>query len=279
MPPSPRRVVRERRVAPAGSVALHVGLVHDVQPVHVRQPQPVRVVRVVRRADRVDVQRLDRAHVGAHGVAADDVTRERVVLVPVDALEQQRRPVEQQPRAAHLDRPEADEQREGLEHGGRVAGRALQREHRAIEVRRLGAPQPRPRHDRPELHLRVGRALAARRLAGLPSGGERDRHRHDVDRRTHLGGARLGVGACDALERRRREGAVERQPELARPLRPSPAERRGRAQVAQPRADGHHSARRVRRDGHVADVQRRPRDEIDVAREPREAPHVLRGRT
>eukprot|EP00965_Chrysotila_dentata_P104648 3455945-Pleurochrysis_carterae.AAC.2 len=77
-------------------------LVNHKHAVTVAEVEPVRVVRVVRRADGVEVERLHRTHVAQHRFARDHVPRLGVVLVAVHTLDQQRLAIEQQLRALDL---------------------------------------------------------------------------------------------------------------------------------------------------------------------------------
>ena len=89
-------------------VRLDVRLVDHVEAVAVAEVEPVRVVRVVRRAHGVDVELLHQPRVGLHQLAADRTSARVVVIVAVDAADLHRLAVHEQPAVANLDAAEAD---------------------------------------------------------------------------------------------------------------------------------------------------------------------------
>ena len=84
-------------------VRLDVRLVDDVQAEPVAELEPVRVVRIVRRAHGVDVELLHQPHVPLHQLARDRAAARVVVLVPVDAGDQHGLAVDEQLAVANLD--------------------------------------------------------------------------------------------------------------------------------------------------------------------------------
>ena len=72
----------------AHAVAFDVGFVHNVEPIAVAEGVPIGVVGIVRGADGVEVVGLEGADVLLHGGLVDDVAVYRMVLVAVDALDE-----------------------------------------------------------------------------------------------------------------------------------------------------------------------------------------------
>ncbi len=96
------RVLGQRVLAVAHAVALDVSFRHEVESIAVAQVIPVRVVRVVARAHRIDVQFLHPLHVALHVGAAHHISAVRFHFVPVHALDQHRLPVHKQLRMLDL---------------------------------------------------------------------------------------------------------------------------------------------------------------------------------
>jgi hypothetical protein len=69
-------------------VRFQVCFVDQIQTELVAQVEPVGVVRVVRRADRVKVKAFHCHRIQPHGFAIQSLTLRIVVIVPVDALDQ-----------------------------------------------------------------------------------------------------------------------------------------------------------------------------------------------
>ena len=89
------------------AVSLDVGLVAQQDAVFVAQLVPARHVRVVAGAHGVDVELLHEDDVAHHVLFGDDVAALRVLLVAVDALDQQRHAVEAELAVADLHLAEA----------------------------------------------------------------------------------------------------------------------------------------------------------------------------
>jgi hypothetical protein len=102
-------------------VRLVVALVDHPQAVGVAEFEEVRVRRVVAGADRVDVVPLHQQHVLEQGLAGERAPGARVPFVPVDAAEQDRAAVDEDPAVDDLDVPEADAQRHALAVGDEFA--------------------------------------------------------------------------------------------------------------------------------------------------------------
>jgi len=115
-------------------VRLDVRLVDDVQAEPVAELEPVRVVRIVRRAHGVDVELLHQLHVPLHQLPGDRASACVIVLVPVDPGDQHGLAVDEQLTVANLDVPEAERRRDGL-----AVGAELER----VQRRVLRRPQPR----------------------------------------------------------------------------------------------------------------------------------------
>lgn len=128
-------LVVDRVVAPAlfaEAVGLQVALVDDPQPVLVAEGEEGGVRRIVGGADGVDVVGLQQLDVAAHGFEVERAAVLRVPLVPVDALEEDRRAVDLDEAVRQLHGTEADAQRHPL------TGR---RELAVVQARRLGRPR------------------------------------------------------------------------------------------------------------------------------------------
>ena len=105
----PRGVVAERPVeAVPEAVRLDVGLVDDVEAVLVAEVVPLLHVGIVRRADEVEVVLLHQLDVADHQGARHHLARVWLVLVAVDAANQDRTAVDEQPGVPDLDLAEPD---------------------------------------------------------------------------------------------------------------------------------------------------------------------------
>ncbi len=113
---------------------LDVRLVDDVEAEPVAELEPVRVVRIVRRAHGVDVELLHQPHVPLHQLTGDCAAPRVVVIVPVDAGDEHRLAVDEQVAIANLDVAEAERGGDGL-----AAGVELERVERGL----LRRPQSR----------------------------------------------------------------------------------------------------------------------------------------
>jgi hypothetical protein len=103
-------------------VGLDVGLVDDPQAELVGQVEEGRVVRIVRRANRVEPDLLHQDEIGPHRVARDHPSGVLVEVVAVDAMDQDPAAVEQEIPPDDLDPAEANPLAGLLRHGaGRVA--------------------------------------------------------------------------------------------------------------------------------------------------------------
>ena len=89
-------------------VRLDIRLVDDVQAEPVAELEPVGVVRIVGRADGVDVELLHQAHIPLHQLTGHGAAPPVVVIVPVDAGDQHRLAVDEQVTVANLDVTEAE---------------------------------------------------------------------------------------------------------------------------------------------------------------------------
>ena len=163
----PQRVVAGHVFLPH-AVALHVALVHHIQPQPVAEGVKHIVLRVVACADRVDVVPLHRGqiplvHLDGHMVAAGG--GESVVVYPAQL---DRHPVAQQPLAVDLNAAEAYLQRLFV---GRCA--VLQKGHsQGVQVGRLSAPQPQVfRRAGQCQHLAGGRRALGQQCLAVPQPG------------------------------------------------------------------------------------------------------------
>ncbi len=140
----PDRVVGDA-VPRVGSepVGLEVGLVDEVEAVPVAEVVPLGIVGIVGRPHRVDVVLLHQLDVVDHQVPGQMVPGVGVVLVTVDALDEDGAPVHEQPPVTDLHLAEADVRRDHLDD---VAARVLEGQQQAVEVGRLGRPVPRCAH-------------------------------------------------------------------------------------------------------------------------------------
>ena len=205
-----RRVVEERvDGARAEAVALQVRLVQDVEPVLVAEVVERGIVRVVARADGVDVVAFHEADILDHPFARHEVAFVGVDLVPVDALEEDRLSVHADAPAQQGDLAESHAERQPLEN---IPGRRTELDGQRVEVRILRAPETGRRHaqlrirplcPRDDIPLRIGQHQAdiarPRRLdrhaarpgpAGVGLAGVRTR-RHDAHVRCVRDRARL----------------------------------------------------------------------------------------
>ena len=98
-------------------VRLDVRLVHHVQAVPVTELEPVGVVRIVRRPDRIHVRALHQRDVRLHRSPRQRAAAAVVVLVPIDAGDHHGNAVHEQLPVANLDRAEADVARHRLAAG------------------------------------------------------------------------------------------------------------------------------------------------------------------
>ena len=104
----PFRRVRERFFAVTHPVRFDVRFVDDVQTVFVAKFVPARIVRIVRRANRVDVQRLHNADILEHPLFGNGVAAVSVVFVAVDALQENRLVVDEELTVGDFDLAETD---------------------------------------------------------------------------------------------------------------------------------------------------------------------------
>ncbi len=142
------------------AVGLQIALVDDPQAQLVAEIQEGGVRRVVGGADRVEVVPLHQQHVLAHGRQVQRAAVLRVPLVPVDALEEERRAVDLDQAVFEHDRAEADPERDPLALGG---------QHPVVQPGRLGGPRlHRHRRRLPgrevETQLRHGHPALGRRV-------------------------------------------------------------------------------------------------------------------
>jgi hypothetical protein len=127
-------VVAEARLT---SMALHVRLVQHPQSQLVAQVVEDRVVRVVRRAHRVDVGRFHHPQVAPDVLGGHRRPTVRVVIVPVDALDAHRLTGEQQLAVNDPHRAKADGQAGDLDH---ATVRIEQPDKRPVSARGLRRP-------------------------------------------------------------------------------------------------------------------------------------------
>jgi hypothetical protein len=118
-------------------VGFEIGFVDDVEAEFVAEIVEARGVRVMGAADGVDVGALHLQQVLAQVFLGDVVTGDRVMVVAVDALEEDRLAVVE--KVAVLD-PVAAESGATAVNGDRAAVGVAQREQVVVEFRRLGAP-------------------------------------------------------------------------------------------------------------------------------------------
>ena len=106
----PLRLVCEALVSVIShTVALDVGLIHDVQTVQVAEFVPHRVVRVVGSADAVYIVLLHQPDILYHGFSVHDVTCVRIMFVSVYSLDIDRFTVHEKLRVLGLGLAESDE--------------------------------------------------------------------------------------------------------------------------------------------------------------------------
>ena len=140
---APGWVLGQGFIAVAHAVGLEVGLIDDVEAEFVGQLVEMRVIRVVRAADRVDVGALHLQQVVPHVLGGEIVAGFRVEFVAVDPLEQDRLAVVQKLAVFHLVAPEA-----GL--AGITGQRLARRIAQGDDVRIERGCLRRPRGDRAE---------------------------------------------------------------------------------------------------------------------------------
>ncbi len=128
------------------TVRLDVRLGDHVEPVAVAQAVPARVVRIVRRADGVEVRALHQEDVLEHFLLRHRRAVPKRELVPVDAVELDRAPIDEQTPTLCLDLTES--------HARRAALRAAV-ERQRVEVRVFRRPRPRARHGKDECRATV----------------------------------------------------------------------------------------------------------------------------
>ena len=137
------------------AVGLQVRLVDDVQAKLVAQIQETRVVGVVARTNRVDVELLAQLNVRHHVLQRHRAARARIELVTVDSAEDQAAPVEHEDAIDNLEATESHALAHAL-HAHPVG--AAQLEGQRVQSRRLRTPRG---------HLRqVGSQLQALRAHG-----------------------------------------------------------------------------------------------------------------
>ncbi|CCK05697.1 hypothetical protein BN128_3975 [Cronobacter sakazakii 696] len=135
----PHRIVR-KTAHRLHAVGFDIGFVHHVQPVAAAQFIPARLVGVVRTAHGVEVVLLHQQDVLHHRRLVHRLAFFRVMLVTVNAADQQRLAVERQQAVVDFHATKADVVR--LRDQRHAVG-IQQRHHRAIQMRRFGAPQQR----------------------------------------------------------------------------------------------------------------------------------------
>ena len=231
-------------------VTFDVRLVDHHQAQLVGQVQQRRVVRVVRRAYRVEAEPLHRQQVLADLVARYGPTTPWVEVVPVHPAQVWPHAVQQQVEPDDLDRPEADPVQRGLDHR---SGRVVQRDGQVVQPRRLGRPRQylghggsQPAAADPEraavLLDRLGdlgdepTALVLRQTSGRAQV-DRSHRRRRVDRQ-RVGTAALAVldpAGVDRAGRLHRRREVDPEPVEAGPDRPARGHpgRPGRADLDQ----------------------------------------------
>ncbi|CCJ95511.1 hypothetical protein BN131_3184 [Cronobacter malonaticus 681] len=135
----PHRIVR-KTAHRLHAVGFNVGFIHHVQPVAAAQLIPARLVGVVRTAHGVKVVLLHQQDILHHRRLVHRLAFFRVMLVTVNAADQQRLAVKRQQTVADFHATKADVVR--LRDKRHAVG-IQQRHHRAVQVRRFGAPQQR----------------------------------------------------------------------------------------------------------------------------------------
>ena len=120
------------------AVALHVGLVHDVEAVVVEQRVHLGVVRIVTRADRIEVVAFEEQDILDHRLDGNRLAQLRVDVVAVGALEEDPTAVDPDAAVADLDLAEPVLREGRLE---RLSVTVLQFEEHRIEIGRLGRPE------------------------------------------------------------------------------------------------------------------------------------------
>ena len=84
-------------------VRFQVCFVDHIQTEFVAQVEPVGIVRVVRRADRVEVKAFHCHRIEPHGFAIQSLTLRIVMIVPVDALDQHPLAIDKKQAVFHFD--------------------------------------------------------------------------------------------------------------------------------------------------------------------------------
>jgi len=135
--PAPVGVLGQAFVTVAHAVRFDVGLVHDIEAAFVAELVPARIIGIVAGPDGVDVVLFHPRQVFPHRFLGNDVGRERVVLVAVDAFQVDRDAVDEQAAVLDLDLAEADFAAGGLED---LAGAVFKGQNKAVEIGRLGRP-------------------------------------------------------------------------------------------------------------------------------------------
>ena len=125
-----------RRAIP-DAVGLQIGLVQHKEAVFVAEIVPARIVGVVARAHRVDVERLHQLDVGQHRCDGDGVPGVGIVLVAIDALDADGHAVHTDAPVHNLHLAKTDARPLDLHHLARCV---LQRQQQRVEVGVLVRP-------------------------------------------------------------------------------------------------------------------------------------------
>ena len=124
------------------AMRLHVRLVDDIEAINVGEVVDAALVRVMRRAQRIDVVALHRDDVFLDLARVDGAAAVAVELVAVDALEDDALAIDLHDAAVHPELAETNVLRDDLDE---LARRVAYREERAVEIRMLGIPELRAR--------------------------------------------------------------------------------------------------------------------------------------
>ena len=139
------RVAGQRGGAVAHAVRLDIRLGYHIETILVAEVIPVRIVGIVAGAHGIDVELLHDLDVLLHPLVRHHVAAVRVEFVPVDALDQDAFPVDQQVGALDFDFAEAGVEMEGLQEFPSVVELDIQ----AIKIGIFGAPLVHVLHEEP----------------------------------------------------------------------------------------------------------------------------------
>ena len=100
--------IRQRFFSVSHAVRFDIGFVDQVETVFVAKVVPARIVRIMARTNRVDIERLHERDILKHAFFGERVAGERMMLVPVDALYEDRLVVDEEFSVFDFDLAETD---------------------------------------------------------------------------------------------------------------------------------------------------------------------------